>query len=191
MATPASAARPDLDAGNFSLWLAGLHAVLRGEGDSDVPCGACTACCRSSQFIHIAPDETETLARIPHEVVFPAPGQPVGTVVMGYDEYGHCPMFANGECSIYTHRPRTCRVYDCRVFPATNVDISSDKPLIGAQARRWKFTFGDDDGRRRQVAVDAAATYLRDHHGDLPPEAVPTNPTQLAVRAIEMCDDVV
>lgn len=36
MAALASDARPDLDAGNFSLWLTGLQVALRNEGDSDV-----------------------------------------------------------------------------------------------------------------------------------------------------------
>ena len=30
---------------------------------------------------------------------------------MGYDERGHCPMLVDGDCSIYDHRPRTCRMY--------------------------------------------------------------------------------
>ncbi|HJV08323.1 MAG TPA: YkgJ family cysteine cluster protein, partial [Acidimicrobiales bacterium] len=93
-----------LPAGRFSTWLAQLAG-----GDVDVPCGACTACCTSSQFVHIGPDESETLARIPPALLFPAPGLPKGHVVMGYDERGHCPMFVDGGCSIYEARPRTCR----------------------------------------------------------------------------------
>lgn len=56
---------PSQPAGNFSAWLQDARATLRGERDSDVPCGTCTACCRASQFIHIAPEETATLSRIP------------------------------------------------------------------------------------------------------------------------------
>ncbi|HET7720760.1 MAG TPA: YkgJ family cysteine cluster protein, partial [Acidimicrobiales bacterium] len=99
-----------LPAGRFSTWLVRIGV--------DVPCGTCTACCTSSQFVHIGPDERDTLSRIPKALLFPAPGQPKGHVVMGYDERGHCPMFVDGACSIYEHRPRTCRTYDCRVFPA-------------------------------------------------------------------------
>ncbi len=68
-----------LEAGDFSAWLAGMQAALRGEGESDVPCGTCTACCTSSQFVHIEPDETDTLAHIPKELLFPAPRAPAGT----------------------------------------------------------------------------------------------------------------
>ena len=99
-----------LDAGPFAAWLAGMQASLRGEQDSDVPCGGCTACCRSSQFIHIGPEETDALAHIPAALLFPAPQRPAGHVLMGYDSQGRCPMLTEAGCSIYEHRPRTCRI---------------------------------------------------------------------------------
>ena len=68
-----------LNAGNFSTWLAEMQAALRGERDADVPCDGCTACCTSSQFVHIAPDETDTLAHISSDLLFPAPGLPKAT----------------------------------------------------------------------------------------------------------------
>jgi len=45
----------------FGAWLAGITKVLERDGVSDVPCGECTACCRASQFVHVGPDELETL----------------------------------------------------------------------------------------------------------------------------------
>lgn len=98
-----------LPAGSFSSWLSGMQRALRGAGASDVACGTCTACCTSSQFVHVGPDEAETLAGIPRALLFPAPGLPEGHLVMGYDEAGHCPMFRDGGCSIYEHRPRSPR----------------------------------------------------------------------------------
>ncbi len=80
--------------------MAGLQGAIRGERGSEVPCGSCTACCTSSQFVHIGPDETDTLARIPAALLFPAPRQPPGHVLLGYDERGHCPMLVDGRCSI-------------------------------------------------------------------------------------------
>lgn len=106
-----------LRAGSFSVWLKGMGRALRGEAASEVPCDGCTACCRSSQFVHIEPDETDTLARIPEELLFPASRLPAGNKLMGYDEHGRCPMLVDDRCSIYEHRPRACRTYDCRVFP--------------------------------------------------------------------------
>jgi hypothetical protein len=111
----------DLPAGEFSAWLHGMQRALRSERGSEVPCGGCTACCTSSPFVHIGPDEVETLARIPSELLFPAPRMPVGHVLLGYDDHGRCPMLTDDRCSIYENRPRTCRTYDCRVFPATGL----------------------------------------------------------------------
>ena len=146
----------DLPAGVFATWLTDMQGALRGERSADVPCGECTACCTSSQFVHIEPDETETLARIPPKLLFPAPWQPKGHMVLGYDERGHCPMLVDGRCSIYEHRPRTCRTYDCRVFAATGVAITK-KPAIARQVERWRFTFPTKVDRERYDAVRAAA----------------------------------
>jgi Fe-S-cluster containining protein len=132
---------PDVDelaVGPFSDWLAGFRAAIAGAADSDVPCGTCSACCRSSQFIHVEPDEHDALAHIPAELLVPAPGMPDGHLVMGYDEEGCCPMLVDDRCSIYAHRPRTCRVYDCRVFAATGDEID-ELPLVAVQVRRWRF----------------------------------------------------
>ena len=96
-------------AGGFSHWLRRIRAAQRDGSAMDVPCGDCNACCRASQFISIAPDETSTLEHIPASLLFPAPGLPGGYVLLGYDENGHCPMLVEGECSIYEHRPLTCR----------------------------------------------------------------------------------
>ncbi|MFI5042361.1 MAG: YkgJ family cysteine cluster protein, partial [Acidimicrobiales bacterium] len=112
MADDSPGGDPDLAAGDFSSWVAEIRVALRGERGSEVPCGGCTACCTSSQFVHIAPDETDTLSHIPAELLFRAPLLPPGHVVLGYDERGRCPMLVDARCSIYEHRPRTCRTYD-------------------------------------------------------------------------------
>ena len=137
--TPRGVSDDVLDAGEYSTWLAGIQAVLRGEEESEVPCGTCTACCTSSQFVHIEPDETDALAHIPAELRFPAPGLPTGHVILGYDEHGRCPMLGEHGCTIYEHRPRTCRAYDCRVFAATGIEPDESQPAIAAQVRRWRF----------------------------------------------------
>jgi Fe-S-cluster containining protein len=175
----------DLTAGDFSAWMTDVQAAISGQGESEVPCGACTACCTASQFIHIGPDETDTLAHIPAGVLFPAPRLPRGHVLMGYDERGHCPMLIEDECSIYAHRPRTCRTYDCRVFPAAGIEPDDDKPLIAKQASRWTFSYSSDDDRTQHDAVRASALYLRKRQDVHPDGNVPANATQLAVAAIE------
>jgi uncharacterized protein len=173
-----------LPAGGYAAWLAGMEAALRGERDADVPCDGCTACCASSQFVHIGPDEADALAHIPAELLFPAPRLPAGHVLMGYDERGRCPMLIDGGCSIYEHRPRTCRTYDCRVFPATGVAPDDDKPEVARRARRWRFDVSTEDDRTARDAVQAAARDVRERRDDLPVGDQPANATQHAVVAI-------
>lgn len=172
-----------LCAGSFSAWLVAMQQALRGEAVSDVPCNGCTACCTSSQFVHIGPDETETLARIPPELQFPTPRRPPGHVLLGYDDQGRCPMLVDGQCSIYEHRPKTCRTYDCRVFPAAGLEIDDeDQRAIGRRARRWRFDFPTEVDRVKHDAVRAAARYVRERG----PRGAPANATEHAVMAIEL-----
>jgi hypothetical protein len=183
-ASGGEATRP---AGDFGAWLAATARAVRGDATADVPCDGCTACCTSSQFVVVGPDETETLARIPPELRFPAPRRPAGTIVLGYDDRGHCPMLVAGACSIYEHRPQTCRTYDCRVLAAAGVDLDDDdKAEIAARARSWRFTYPTAADRVAHEAVKAAARYVADHPDRLPDDAVPVNATQRAVLAVEV-----
>jgi Fe-S-cluster containining protein len=158
-----------LDAGDLRDWLGELATALRGEGDTDVPCAECTACCEASQFIHVAPDETDALAHIPSALLFPAPGAPPGHRLMGFDEHGRCPMLRPDGCSIYEHRPRTCRTYDCRVFAATGViPTGPGQTPIAERARRWRFAVRDG---RDQDCLDKMHTAATDANAALPPIA--------------------
>jgi Fe-S-cluster containining protein len=168
--------------------MAGMRAALRDERDSDVPCNGCTACCTSSQFVHIAPDETDTLANIPAELLFPAPGRPRGHVVLGYDERGHCPMLIDAKCSIYEHRPQACRTYDCRVFPAAGLDPGPAKVEISRRVRQWQFSYANAGDRTEHDAVRAAAAFLAAHPDVVRDAGIPANETQLAVLAVEIHD---
>jgi uncharacterized protein len=176
-----------LAAGNFSNWLGDERDALKNDTETDVPCGECTACCRSSYFIHIKPGETDTLSHIPDELLFPAPGMPAGNVLMGYDEKGHCPMLKNSACSIYEHRPSTCRSYDCRIFPATGIQINGkDKVLITQQVERWKFNLSETEEIKEHKAVQRAGSFLTYKSKLFPPDELPGNPTQLAIMAIKV-----
>lgn len=180
----------DLAAGDFSAWRADVRAALRGERSSEVACGDCTACCTSSQFVHIAPEETGTLSRIPPALLFPAPGRPAGHVVLGYDERGHCPMLVDGRCSIYEHRPRTCRTYDCRVLAAAGLDVGDDgaKAAIAARTRRWRFDHPAETDQVEHAAVRAAAAFLVEHADRLPARVATIDAAQRSVLAVEIAD---
>jgi len=175
-------------AGNFSEWLRGAEASLRsGKGGTAVPCGACTACCRSSMFIHIKPEETETIQRIPRALLFPAPGLPKGHVLMGYDEQGHCPMLVDNQCSIYVDRPQTCRSYDCRIFAATGVPVDQQTQAeIAHRVQAWVFHYECEESRLEHTILKDAAAFLQ-KNGDLFPQgSLPAHPAQLAALAVRI-----
>lgn len=185
-AQPDQSDEAPLSAGVFSDWLTAMQAALRGERDAEVPCGDCTACCTASQFVHVGPDELDTLAHIPPALLFPAPGLVAGHKVMGYDERGHCPMLVDDQCSIYEHRPRTCRTYDCRIFAATGTEPDGTDPdAIAVQVRRWQFELPTTADRALRHAVHDAATLLRADD-----DARSSTAIELAVRVIETYDDL-
>lgn len=152
-----------------------------------MPCGECRACCHSSYFIHIKPDDSLTLAHIPKELVFAAPGLPEGHMLLGYDENGRCPMFVENSCSIYQYRPQTCRQYDCRVFPAAGLKMDDEEKLvISQQAQRWKFDFSTEQDLKEYVAVQAAAKFINKYAVHFPDGFIPHNVTQQAIMAISV-----
>jgi Fe-S-cluster containining protein len=164
-------------AGSFAAWLAEFDAALHTDGDARVPCDGCTACCESRQFVHIAPNEKDTLDHIPVELHVPAPGMP-GHVVLGYDQHGRCPMLADGGCSIYEHRPRTCRAFDCRVFAAAGVEVDADKPLLAGRVRSWWFDHPTPADRHLQEAAREAARQIAAEK--------PGRPAEIALRAVQV-----
>jgi Fe-S-cluster containining protein len=179
--------RDDLPAGDFGTWLLRMRAALRHETDADVPCGDCCACCSTSHFVHVGPDEVETLAEVPGGLLFAAPGLPAGHVVLPFDARGRCPLLGEGgRCTIYAHRPLTCRTYDCRVFAATGVD--ADREEIAARARRWRFACAAPADAELLTAVAAAARWIPAHAAAFPGGRVPHDPAQLAVLAIRVAD---
>lgn len=150
-----------LPAGDFVTWLGEIGSALSGVGESDVPCGTCTACCRSGQFVHIGPDEAQALAAIPADLLFPAPGLAPGHLVLGYDQHGRCPMLGEAGCTVYQARPRTCRVYDCRIFAATGVVVDEPgKAAIAEQAARWRFSVASADAQERLDALRESGAAL-------------------------------
>jgi len=160
---------------------------LQSGGGADVPCGACRGCCRSSMFIHIRPDETKTLRRIPRALLFPAPGLPRGHVLMGYDDQGKCPMLIHEQCSIYEDRPQTCRDYDCRIFAATGIDVDAQTQAeIAQRVKEWTFTYLSEESRYERTAVKAAAAFLQDNRDLFPQGILPGYPVQLAALTVRI-----
>jgi uncharacterized protein len=182
------AAPAGVPAGSFSQWLHGTEASLRsGAGGADVPCGTCRGCCRSSMFIHVGPGETRSIQRIPRALLFPAPGQPKGHVLMGYSDQGKCPMLVDNQCSIYEDRPQTCRDYDCRLFAATGVSVEHrDQPEIADRVKQWVFEYETEESREEHKIVKQAAAFLEKNRDLFPQGMLPSYPVQLAALAVNI-----
>jgi uncharacterized protein len=177
----------ELPAGNFSAWLREMRHALRTDSGIDVDCGTCTACCTSSYFVHIRPDEVRSRVHIDKRFLFPAPGLPEGHFVLGYDKQGVCPMFAHGKCSIYEDRPATCRNFDCRVYSAVGIMAGGkDKTRVNELVQRWQFSYPAEIDREEHQAVKAAAEFISSHAPFFPEGRIPRNPSQLAIAAIKV-----
>ena len=162
-----------------------MRAALAGSAEMDVACGTCVGCCTSSYFIKVRAHETEALERIGPDNLRPVPGATNGNMLMGFDEQGHCFMFENGRCSIYSSRPETCRTYDCRVFAAAGMNAGPDKTVINERIASWRFDYADAQDERRHRAVTAAANFMRQHPVRFPGGRVPSRPSEIAVLAVK------
>ena len=139
-----------IPAGSAAVWLGQITGVINHGAASEVPCGPCTACCRSSQFILVADSDAAARSAIPPELLFDAPGMPAGNHVMGYDSQGQCPMLNDTGCSIYASRPQACRAYDCRM---------DGHREIASRAAQWVFD-ADAESAVALAAVRSAAAYV-------------------------------
>ncbi len=175
-----------ITAGDFAAWLIRVRNALRTQGNLEVPCGDCIACCTSSYFVHIKSYETASLSRIPKELRFNAPGVKKGDIVLGYKQDGSCPMLVEGRCSIYAYRPQTCRLYDCRILCAAGLRESSDKPMINERVHRWRFELSSELSKIQSNAVRTAAAFLDEYKRSFPSGFVPANPIQKAVLAVKI-----
>jgi uncharacterized protein len=174
-----------LPAGNFSEWLRDMRVALSSRGGMDVACGDCRGCCVSSYYVKIRAGETAAMARIGAANLEPGPPGDPDARLMGYQANGHCLMLRDGNCSIYSDRPETCRSYDCRVFTAAGMNAGPDKPVINQRVARWRFDYPADCDRAEHRAVTAAANYLRQHPVRFPGGYVPSRPSEVAVLAVK------
>lgn len=178
---------PALPAGEFGAWLAELRASLRDDRAMDVACGDCSGCCTASYFVTLRPNDVAARAHIPQALRVPAPNGPPGHELVGYDERGHCPMLADGRCTIHAHRPQTCRTYDCRVYAAAGIAAGGPaQARITQRSRQWSFEYADERARRAHAAVIRAARFLRDDAASFPRGRAPSRPPEVAVAAIKV-----
>lgn len=168
------------DAGRFGEWVVAMVDGVRSGAGSDVPCDGCVACCTSGQTILVEADERSALPS--HAVVDVGDGEHA----LAHDGDGRCVLLVEGACIAYEVRPRRCRTYDCRIFPATGLAPERDKPAIADRAATWTFRYEGGDDRRRQEAVRTAVVAIRSQQLG----GRPTSATQLAAAAILAHDEL-
>jgi Fe-S-cluster containining protein len=176
-----------VSAGGFSEWLRDMRASLAGGPGMNVACGDCVGCCTSSYYIKVRAHESAALARI-GESSLEADAGTDGSRLMGFRANGHCHMFVDGGCSIYSDRPETCRTYDCRVYTAAGIDSGEGRSMINERIASWRFDYPSQRDRDDHRAVMAAASYLRQHPVRFPNGRVPSRPAEIAVLAVKTYD---
>ena len=164
------------NAGQLDAWLIATDKALKEHRTTNVPCGTCTACCRSGQFIHVTTEDARARAVINPALLFPAPDES-DSLLIGFDEEGRCPLLFDNACSIYKARPQACRAYDCWVFAATGVK-PHDQPLIADAVGQWSF---EDEGSLH-AALSRARRYLAANTKAL---GITQHPIQLALSVIK------
>lgn len=175
----------EVPAGPFSVWLRQMRAALAGNAGMDVACGDCRGCCTSSYFIKVRAHERAALELIGADKLRPLPGATNGAQLMGFHENGHCFMFEGGNCAIYSHRPETCRTYDCRVFTAASMNAGEGKTEINERVASWRFEYPSARDSEEHRAVTATANFIRQHVVRFPGGHVPSRPSEVAVLAVK------
>jgi Fe-S-cluster containining protein len=172
-----------VDAGPFGTWLAAASASLRGTAGTDVPCGDCVGCCVSSYHIPLREQDAAALERIPEQHLVQSC---TGQLHIQYRLDGLCPMLAAGRCTIYAHRPQTCRDYDCRFFAAAGIEAGGpERSVINTRVRQWRFTYPTTADRRAHDAVRSAAAFVQREAYLFPAGFAPTRPTGIAVLSVK------
>jgi hypothetical protein len=113
--------------------------------DVDVPCNGCVACCYHKK-VDLHPDDTgEHLDAVV---------EPDGSRVLRKREDGACIHLGATGCTVYEHRPRVCRQYDCRVFALVGVSDTYDG---GRHSPGWMFEMATAKDRILSLAMNMGA----------------------------------
>lgn len=175
------------DAGDFDAWLQGILLSFKTGEAVDVPCGECRGCCSAGRFVHLTPSDQSAHLAIPKQFLQRAPGMPKGHAVMGYLAGGFCPMLTNGNCSIYSSRPSTCRTFDCRVLAAAGLNVGGRwNERINERVQAWRFSLPTEDSQKCLKAIRNAANFIKQHPEAFPGGRAPSEPTTIAVLAVKV-----
>lgn len=80
-----------------------------------VPCGGCTACCRTGGFIFLYPDKGDNEDIYQTErAIDPIAGRETRRLKQKPDS--SCIYLGDKGCTIINSAPHVCRVFDCRTY---------------------------------------------------------------------------
>lgn len=151
----------DVDPGSASTWLRKLFQTAEidrsgGIAVTRVPCGDCTACCRSrATEINLRQDEIQSF---PEAIDWP--NHP-GEKILPKNPDGSCMHLSERGCEIYERRPRCCRAYDCRVHIFFGMIACDEDDALLEGVRRWqapKFKTPEDRVILTAMKIAAAST---------------------------------
>ncbi|HKM61362.1 MAG TPA: YkgJ family cysteine cluster protein [Acidisphaera sp.] len=117
------------------------------------PCAGCSACCYS-KVVAVRPDE-ERPEDLAHLDMQPAAD---GTLRLRKRDDGACVHLGETGCTVYDHRPRGCRAYDCRGMALVGLIDSFD---AGRRSPSWTFRPTTERGRLLQHAFYLAGLTSR------------------------------
>ena len=131
----------------------GVSAYVRHYPHTSVPCGSCTACCRSAFDLTLNakddPSQYET------EI-----GRMTGLPSLKKTADGACVYLKNDGCSIHDRRPITCQKFDCRVEVLAVLRTSAI--YNKAAWEKFDFSYRDPQDRSLRRAVNMLFQALRD-----------------------------
>jgi len=77
-------------------------------------------------------------------------------------------MFSQGKCSIYLHRPETCKQYDCRVLAAAGAPTVAESKAIANRVAAWEFQYTSPASKIKQEAIELAVEFLTTYGDKFP-----------------------
>jgi Fe-S-cluster containining protein len=108
-----------------------MRNFMRGvkQGEVKVPCGSCTACCRSPHvLVELDQAEAERYGGVWSEERT--------RKVLPKKADGSCVYLIDEKCSIYQDRPLMCRTYDCRHSLMVG-KVSGGDPVMLEAYQQW------------------------------------------------------
>ena len=133
--------------------------------EARVPCNGCTACCYSPRVkVDPARERPEDLL---HLDLIPAPEPCVpGGMMLRKRPDGACVHLGPNGCAVHQHRPRACRIYDCRISAAAGLYETHGEAKH--QAPEWVCEQATAEDRAMAAALMLCAKEYVDRHQGQP-----------------------